>query len=454
MTTLLVERNHDVAVIGGGPGGLPAAIAAAREGARTVLVERSSALGGAAASGLGILGYLDRSGNVALGGIAQELIDRLQAVGGSLGHFRCPVHNSITPVSPDLVKIVAVQMCREAGVDVLFNNELLDVDVANGRLTAATVYGKLTRTRIHARVFVDATGDGDLAALAGVPFVSGQDGTGVMQPSTLMFTITGHDLERFFAFLEARPEEVGIKEEYADGYDVDFFRRTPGHCFIGLHGLIAKAREAGDFDVPRNQFIYITSPNEALLAVNTSRVLRIDASDPFQLSAGLMDGYEQVLQITQFLNRYVPGFEKAAIAQISPALGVRETRHFQGLVRLSRGTMNDPGTRAQAVALSAYNMDIHSGESDTIDLTVVDEPFGIPFGCLVPATGPDNLLLSGRTISVDTAVYASARVMGPCIAIGEAAGTAAALAARDDLAVAAVPVQTLRDTLVRKGAVL
>src|SRR5699024_12051927 len=168
--------SYDVAVIGGGPGGLPAAIAAARAGARTILVERTAALGGAAASGLGILGFLDRAGNPALGGIAQELVDRLVAVGGSPGHFRCPVHNSITPISPDLLKIVAVQMCQEAGVDILFENELLDVDIDNtGTLRSATVYGKLTKTRIEATVFIDATGDGDLAYLAGVPHTLGQD---------------------------------------------------------------------------------------------------------------------------------------------------------------------------------------------------------------------------------------------------------------------------------------
>ena len=165
--------DYDVAVIGGGPGGLPAAIAAARAGRRTALVERSAALGGAAASGLGVLGFLDRSGKRALGGIAQELIDRLRAIGGSPGHFRCPVHNSITPVSPDLVKIVAVEMCREAGVDILFEQELIGVEVDDrDRVEAVTVYGKLTRTRITAQVFIDGTGDGDLAYLAGVPHTS------------------------------------------------------------------------------------------------------------------------------------------------------------------------------------------------------------------------------------------------------------------------------------------
>jgi len=127
------QLKYDVAVIGGGPGGIPAAIAAARMGMKVVLVERNAFLGGAAASGLGILGYIDRQGNRVLGGIAQEFIDRLIEVGGATGHYRCPVHNSITPINPDLFKIIAVKMCNEAGVDILFSNELLDVKVETAK---------------------------------------------------------------------------------------------------------------------------------------------------------------------------------------------------------------------------------------------------------------------------------------------------------------------------------
>jgi hypothetical protein len=444
--------EYDVAVIGGGPGGLSAAIAAGRAGARTIIVERSSVLGGAAASGLGILGYLDRSGNKALGGIAQELIDRLIEVGGSPGHFPCPVHNSITPVSPDLVKIVALRMCREAGVDVLFNNELLDVTVEDGAVRAATVYGKLTKTTINADVFIDATGDGDLAYLAGVPHTLGQDGTQVMQPSTLVFTVTGHDLERFFDFLDEHPEEMGIKEDYAGGYDVDFLRRTRGHCFIGLTARVEKARAAGDFTIPRNQFIYISTASERLLAINTSRVTRINAADPLELSAGLETGYQQILEIVEFMRR-VPGFEDVEISQISPALGIRETRHFSGEHRLTMDSLEDDATAELAVAQSAYNIDIHSGTGDGIDLSVIEKPFGIPYGCLVPL-GVDGLLLSGRTISVDSTVFASARVMGVCLAVGEAAGTAAAMALRDRSSVRDVDVQQLRNRLRENGGLL
>lgn len=446
--------HYDVAVIGGGPGGLPAAIAAARSGARTILVERTAALGGAAASGLGILGFLDRSGETALGGIAQELVDRLMALDGSPGHFPCPVHNSITPVSPDLVKIVAVQMCQEAGVDILFENELLDVTVDDSAtVRSATVYGKLTKTRIDATVFVDATGDGDLAYLAGVPHTLGQDGTQTMQPSTLMFTVTGHDLDRFFAFLDENPAEMGIKESYAAGYDVDFLRRTRGHCYIGLTERVARARAAGTFTVPRNQFIYIATASERMLAINTSRVIRIDASDPIQLSKGLETGYGQVLELLTFMRDHIPGFEEAELTQIAPALGIRETRHFAGEHRLTIDTLDDRATAEHAIALSAYNIDIHSGTGDGIDLRVVEEPFGIPFGCLLPQ-GVEGLLLSGRTISVDSTVFAAARVMGTCMAVAEAAGVAAATAVRQNTSVKDVDVAALRSDLIERGAIL
>lgn len=443
-------KTCDVAVIGGGPGGLPAAIQAARMGKTTILVERNSFLGGTATSGLGILGYLDRQGRKALGGIAQELIDRLTGYGGAIGHYPCPVHNSITPISPDWFKIVAVEMCREAGVEILFNNELLDVSVDNGRVIRIEVYGKCTHTLIDAKVFIDGTGDGDLAYMAGARYVSGQDGTGIMQPCTMMFTVTDYDLDKFLDFAEQSPENFGIKEDYAKGYNPTFFRANRGHCFIGMDELIKKAKAAGDFHVPRNQFIHITTPVDGMLAINTSRIIEIDASDPYQLSKGLEEGYLQVRELMAFMNKYLPGFERARLAGISPTLGVRETRHFVGVKRLTHETMYAPETKREAIAQSAYNIDIHSGVKDHIDLTPVAKPFGIPYGCLVPES-LNGLLLSGRTISVDTRVFASARVMGPCIAVGEAAGTAAALSIDNGIDVRDLDVNTLRAVLQENG---
>lgn len=446
----VVEKSYDIVVIGGGPSGISAAIASGRRGLKVLLVERNAFLGGAAASGLGILGYIDREGNKALGGIAVELYDRLMSLNGALPHARCPVHNSISGISPEVFKIVAVDMCNEAGVDILFNQELFDVMVEDNKVVGVTLYGKCTEIRVSAKVFIDATGDGDLSYLAGAEYHLGQDDTGVMQPATLMFTVTDYDLDKFLSWAEKNPSEYGIKEDYAKGYDPEFFRNTPSHCFIGLTELIKKAKANGDFDIPRNQWIYITTPTEGCLAINTSRIVEIDASDPLELSAGLVKGYDQVKTLIAFMNKYVPGFEMCRLSAIAPFLGVRETRHIEGVYTLKRSEMYSDFVKENAIAQSAYNIDIHSGKASHIDLTPISKPFGIPYQCIVPKK-IDGLLLSGRTISVDTETYASCRVMGPCIAIGEAAGEAAAFSIKAKCNPRDIDIQALRKILRDNG---
>jgi hypothetical protein len=447
------ELEYDIVVIGGGAGGLTAAISAAREGASTLLVERSGVLGGCAASGLSILGFLDRQGRKALGGLPQEIYDRLFEIGGSIGHYKCPVHNSISPMNAQMFKILAVEMCEEAGVNVLLNCDITDVKIRCNKIEEVTVYGKCTDIIIKGKTFIDGTGDGDLAYLAGCEFTSGDDETGVMQPSTLVFSMTNFDLDKFFDWVKSNPSEVGIKEEYAQGYDLDYFRNTPGHCLIGLTETIKKARRAGDFTVPRDQFIYIKTSVKDIIVNNTSRIINIDASDPFQLSDGLIKGYKQIHELIKFLRKYVPGFENVDVADISPTLGIRETRHFKGLHYLTEKEMLSHKIDENTIALCAYNIDKHSGNGDHIDLYLNEEPFGLPYGCFV-SKDIRNLYLSGRTLSVDSTVFAAARVMGPLIAASEGIGIAAALSAKDDIEPADICVSKIREKLIRNGAVL
>ncbi len=453
MNHRMIEKEYDIAVVGGGPGGLSAAVNAARRGAKVLLVELTSSLGGCAASGLSILGFLDRSGKKVLGGFAQELFDRLAAVGGAIGHFPCPVHNSISPVAPEQFKILAVQLCQEAGVDLLFGCNVVDVKMTGKHIESITVYGKCTDIHIRAKIFVDGTGDGDLAYLAGCEFEKGQDNTRINQPGTLMFTVAGYDLDKFFTYIEQHPEEAGIKEDYAQGYNLDFFRASRGHCFIGLTNTVARARASGDFDIPRNQMIYITSPHENFLAINTVRITNFDASDPEEFSRGVAEGYRQIGVLIRFMNKYVPGFESAVVSSISPTLGIRESRHFKGIIKLTSDSMFRYEVGPDTVALCAYNVDIHSGTATHIDLTPLSKPFGIPYGCLV-AANVDNLFLSGRTLSVDSTVFAAARVMGPLIACGEAIGFAAAICSKENVLPASLAVERVRNAILENGGIL
>jgi hypothetical protein len=276
-----------------------------------------------------------------------------------------------------------------------------------------------------------------------------------MQPATLVFTVAGHNLEKFYEYLEKHPSELGIKERYAQSYDLEFFRKNPGHCLIGLTEMFKKAKASGELTVPRNQFIYIKTANEKLLAINTTRIINIDASDPFQLSKGLEEGYRQIEVLMDFMRRNIPGFEDIVLANISPTLGIRETRHFIGKKRLTRELLPEytGADRDDIIALCAYNIDIHSGDGDHIDLYRVDEPFGIPYGCLVPKT-IKGLFLAGRTLSVDGYAFAAARVMGPLIACAEAIGIAAAIAIRKNIDPSDVDTGEMRKILASHGAVL
>lgn len=449
----MMRRAYDVVCVGGGPGGFPAAIAAARLGMKTLLVERNGFLGGMATTGLGLLAYLDGNGNPALGGIAQEFVDRMVAVGGSLGHYPCPVHNSITAVNPEWVKLVALEMCQEAGVELLFHSVPMEAEVRDGRLCKVVFFGKGQRVPVEAKAFVDATGDGDLAEMAGADYVYGQNVQGLTQPATLMFTVCNVEMERLYAYIQEHPEEIILPDTYSAAYNPSFFRNTKGHCFIGFPALLKKAEADGRYHVPRDRFIYITSAEEGRLAINTSRLLDVDATDPESLSRGVAQGSMQVLELLGVMRDYFPGFENCRLSAVAPLLGIRESRHFKGRRQLTGAQVRAAHRDEETIALGAYNIDIHAGDGVGIRLDPLREPYGIPLGALIPAR-VEGLVLSGRAIDADVEAFGSCRVMGTCLAIGEAAGVCAALAAQSDRAVSTIQAAQVRERLLQTGGIL
>ena len=183
----------DIAVIGAGPAGLSAAITAARMGKNVIMIEKNGYLGGNCTMGLPLLGFLDLDGRRITGGIAQEYVSRLQKVGGSQGHRTCPKHNSTTNITPDAFKVLAIEMCREVGVKILLHSEAIETEVENREIKKVVFYGKGNRITVKAPTFIDCTGDGDVAYLAGCSYEMGQVGTGVLPPPTVMFTLENVD---------------------------------------------------------------------------------------------------------------------------------------------------------------------------------------------------------------------------------------------------------------------
>ena len=451
----ITSLTFDVAVIGGGPGGIPAALAAARRGAKVILVERNGHLGGNLVMGLPLLGYLDEHGRQIIGGIPQEFVDELIAAGHSFGHERCPMHNSITLVHPEHFKLMLLQKCVDAGIELLFHSELTDAIVENGRLTAVRVTGKGTTVEIHAKVFVDGTGDGDLAYLSGCRYEKGENNCGIVQPPTVMFSLSNFDEDRFFDFLEAHPENMKQLPtvQIGPGYDTTLWRRTPTHVFVGMRAYLEELRQRENLPVLRENIIYINSTVPGKIFVNTVRVPGCDGSDLFSLSRGEVDGHLQIPGIIDMFKKYVPGFEKVVLDSISPAIGIRESRRFAGMDRLVIDDVMAGKVPADTVALGGYKVDIHNGEGQGTILTPVRKAYGIGLGCLISAD-VDGLLFSGRCISMDSPSLGSMRIMPTCMAIGEAAGVCAAHAIRAGISVREVPAAEVVSDLLAAGAIL
>ena len=448
-------KKAQIAVIGGGPAGLSAAITAARQGKQVLLLEKNGFLGGNAVLGLPLLGFLDEDGRRIVGGIAQEYVTRLIRRGQAYGHRTCPKHNSVTNIDPQGFRLLAIELCREAGVEVLLHLETVRVEVEEGRIRKVLLYGKGNLVEVEADLFVDATGDGDLAYLAGASFESGQPGTGVLQPPTVMYTLENVDTEALYDYIGEHPEEMTYSAtiDHRPGYDAAYFKAHPNHVFVGLAKIFEQARAEGKCPVERNTLIYSKSVHPGEVYVNSTRLLNTDATHIEDLTRAELEGQLQCARLTEMLRERVPGFKNAFISSIAPALGVRETRRFRGLKTLRGQDLLDGLIPEDTVLLGAYKIDIHSGTDRNTLFRTVRNPFGVPYGCLVSAE-LDNLFLAGRCASFDAAALASVRVMPQCMSMGHAVGLAAVMALEQGIAPAQVDVAALRQALLDQQAVL
>jgi hypothetical protein len=446
----------DVAVIGGGPGGIASAVAAARQGVKVVLVERLGTLGGNLASGLPMLAFLDMHRRRIVGGLAQELIEELKKYGGSSDHQYCPFHVSSTTINQFYTQIICFQWIKKYGIELLLHCELTDVKVKDGKLTSVTVTGKGQDFEIEAAVFIDGTGDGDLGFRAGADIEKGQDGTGVLQPPSLMFNLSGVNFERFFDYIEAHPEELPYSmglTHIREGYNAEFFRKNPGFIFYGLGKTIEKLRQEGKCPIDRDTIIFICQPIPGTAAINSIRILNFDGSDIRDLSRGEMESRLQILPLIEMFRNYVPGFENAYLASITPFIGVRESRRIMGIKKLVKEDVMAGKIPDDSIGLFSYFIDIHSGDGKTTYTKSVEEPYGVPYGCTV-SKDIEGLMMTGRCISVDAVSFGSSRIMTLCMAIGEGAGIGAALGVQKKISPKDVSPAEVREILVQHGAIL
>ncbi|MGD0475384.1 MAG: FAD-dependent oxidoreductase [Candidatus Velthaea sp.] len=445
----MARERYDVLVVGGGNAGCAAALAAARCGAKTLLVERYGFLGGTATAAMvGPWMTFHSDSERIVGGIAQEIVERLVAMGGSPGHIpdSSDYVPTITPFDPEVHKALLFDLMRESGVDLLLHTYFLaavrDARGMVGGARFATVGG--TR-EVRAQRTIDATADAFVAASAGVELQTG-DSRGRVQPASLMFRLSHVDLSQVSAYVRTHPDQMRTS--------LKAHERTPRAltAVAGLYDIWNAARERGDVDIPRELVSFFISPYPDEVTVNMTRVTDIDPLDPDDLTRAEMEARSQTMQLLAFFRRSVPGFANARIAATATQIGIRESRRIVGMYTLTAQDILAARTFPDGIARSAYPIDIHnpSGAGTTTFRLPADAAYEIPYRCLVPAE-VERLLIAGRCISTTHEALASTRLTPTVMTLGQAAGTAAALSLSGNVAVRDLDPADLRRRLIADG---
>lgn len=443
---LTVRKETDVLVIGGGPSGIMAALAASEDGLNVTLIESRSFVGGNMTIGLPILGFLGQKGNQVIKGLPQKLIDRLKEVQASSEHRPCPLHMSLTLVEPEAVKTVALQMLTESKVDILFYSFCAGVVMEENELKGVIIESKAGREVILAKVVIDCSGDADVAYRSGVPCEYGND-TGGVQPPTLMFCLGGVDTEKLRTSIAEEPRTY-----LTDFIPAEYFGQNNQFVLVGMRNLVKKAQEAG-LTLTTERTILITGLRKGEIWVNMTRVNGVNGTDPGSLTHGEIEGRNQIHDIQQYLVNYVPGFENAYFLKTAPFLGIRETRRIQGLYTMTRDDIMSCRHFEDAIAVASYPLDIHHPQGGGCTLEWCGDCYDIPYRSLIPQK-IKNLIVAGRCISATHEAMSAIRVMAPCMAMGEAAGRAAKMAVTQRIQPADIDVKQLQNELLRKGAYL
>lgn len=429
------SNEVDVLVAGGGPSGLIAATAAARLGARTLLVERDGFLGGMATAGLVAQFFFFFLKDVlqVVKGIPEEFTERIKKAGGATGFEKyilnaaglnsSPLAVMGFPFDPEIAKIVADELVSDAGAHILFHSVVVDVLMEGKRVCGAVVEGIGGRRKIRAKVVIDATGDAIAASKAGVEVIGEEEEfRKARMPATLVFRATDIDLPE----LRALPREEKQR-------------------------IVRRGLEGGEIPWASLGFFRAPGTNDAFCLM--SRIGELDLLDDEDLSQAMIRGRQQIKKIVDFLRREVPGFKNCKISAIAPRLGIRETRRIVGLYTLTDDDIFSSRPFEDAVVLGGGYVDIHEHAGTGILLKELDRPFEIPLSCSFPVS-VEGLVVTGRSISTTRVVNGAIRGMGTMMALGQAAGTVAALAVKRGILPTKVSAEEVQSTLRENGAVI
>lgn len=401
-----VSKYADVIVAGGGPAGVAAAIASARQGADTILLERNGFLGGMGTAALVNPFMSFSAGKTQLvKGIFQEMIDRLKEAGafGGTGHA--------WSFDVEIYKYVLNEMVLEAGVRLQLHSYVVDAVTEGTKVQGVIIESKSGRQMLKAKTFIDCSGDGDLAARAGAEFKVGRESDGQVQPASIMFKMAG-------------VKNTKKAMEYA--FD--------------------------DPRLPQGRVLFFGMPRPGEVMVNMTRIVNVNALDVDDLTRAEIEGRRQVKDVVEFMQENVAGFEDAYLVTTGPQIGIRESRRIIGEYVLQTEDVLECKKFDDGIASCMYMIDIHNPTGAGTEKVVLPKGqwYDIPYRCLL-AKDFDNLLVAGRCISSTHEAHSSLRIQPTCYALGQAAGTAAALAVKEGIDPKKVNVEALRENLTEQN---
>jgi hypothetical protein len=418
-----MKNNYEIIVVGGGFAGVAAALAAAREGRRVLIVEKGNSLGGAAVHALvnpfmSMTPRIQDGGTLrnAYGGLFKTIHDKLRernAIQGQTGAL----------FLEEELKLILNEMVLEAGIELLFHAYLFAAHKEGEKISSVSVASKSGVIELEADYFVDASGDAQLAYLAGCPTTLGREGDNLCQPMTLCFRIGNVDMEKY------HKSEPRLAEAHK------------------------KALAEGRFINPRENILAFNYPTDNVLHMNTTRVVKLDPTSPEDVTKAEIIARRQVFQIYDFMKQNADGLENSFLMMTAAEIGVRESRMIVGDYVLTESDCTSLTVFDDAVCACNYAIDIHNPEGT--GTTYYSFPHGkyytIPYRSLIPKT-VENMLVAGRCISSDHGAQSSYRIMPSVCCIGEAAGAAIGMAARDGISVRDINVEELQSVLKTNGA--
>lgn len=400
------ENDYDVIVAGGGLSGIAAAVAAAREGADVLVIERYGFLGGMATAGLvnPFMSYWLTEGNWGADrrrekrvntGIFGSIIDTLNEMGGLRGNE--------TTFNEELLKLILDRLVKKYNIRLLLHSYVTDVKRDNGKIKSVTAANKSGKKEYAAKYFVDATGDADLTYLAGCEYKLGRDEDGLCQPMTLCFRVANVDMERFN--LSDKDIRELAQKKYSELQD---------------NGAIKNQRE---------NILMFEHAVDNVIHFNSTRITGKNPTDTDDLTQAELEAREQVYELYRFMKENVPGFEKSVLLMSAPQIGIRESRRIVGDYTITADDLLNVVKFEDSVARGTYPVDIHnpSGKGTVIRFVPKGEYYTIPYRAMLPK-GVDNLAVAGRPLSSTHEAHSAFRVMPICTCIGEGAGSAVALA--------------------------